>query len=116
MDVGAEGAGEEPPQYPFTPGHRGVETSVAAAAEIAPNVGRLQRLVLNAIAEAKSQGRTTDELADVLQIDRGSIQPRTSELRAMRKIIDCGERRRNGNGKRVIVWTLPDYDRESTPS
>jgi hypothetical protein len=38
--------------YPLSPGHRGVETSVAAADAIAPHLGRLQQLTLATIAEA----------------------------------------------------------------
>lgn len=95
--------------YPDAPGHRGVDTSVAAADSVAPSIGRLQRVVLATIAAAAPGGRTTNEIADELGFDRGSIQPRTSELRSQRLIADSGMRRRNANGKRAIVWTLPEY-------
>lgn len=91
---------------PNTPGHRGVDTSVEAAKDIAPHTGRLQSLVLAAIRDAGAYGRTTNEIADHLEISRDSIQPRTSELRKNRVIVDSGQRRKNANGKSAIVWTL----------
>ncbi|HKY81624.1 MAG TPA: helix-turn-helix domain-containing protein [Sphingobium sp.] len=92
------------PEYPGQPGHRGVDTSVAAAASIAHGLGYLQAKVFRAIAEAGSRGLTTNELAQRLRIDRGSVQPRTSELKAQKKIRDSGQRRFNANGKKAIVW------------
>ena len=91
--------------YPEVPGHRYVDTSIAAAAAIAPQCGRLQRLALAAIKAAGPSGLTTDELASRLGLDRGSVQPRTSELKLLGLIRDSGQRRRNANGKRAIVWT-----------
>lgn len=95
--------------YPNNPGHRGIDTSVFAADAIAPGLGRLQRTVLHAVHSAGSSGATTEELAAILNIDRGSVQPRTSELRSKRLIADSGLRRRNANGKRAIVWVLPAH-------
>lgn len=97
--------------YPHGPGHRGVETSVAAADALMPKLGRLQSLVLGAIAGAGERGLTADECCDVLELDRWTVQPRTSELRAKGKIRDSGQRRPNKTGKRAIVWvyaTLPE--------
>lgn len=67
-------------EYPDSPGHRGVETSIEAADAVAPKLARLQRLALDAIARHGIAGLTTDELAEELKLDRSSIQPRTSEL------------------------------------
>lgn len=96
-------------RYPDVPGHRGVETSVEAADAVAPTAGRLQRIVFDAIAQAGPAGRSTNELAEQLHLERGSVQPRTSELRSKRLIADSGLRRPNANGKRAIVWTLPEH-------
>ena len=96
--------------YPDAPGHRGVETSVAAAEAIAPKLGRLQKMVLDAIAARGPLGLTADEAADACLLDRYSIQPRTSELRHKRLIVDSGLRRLNSSRKRAIVWTLPQYE------
>ena len=90
--------------YPDSPGHRHVDTSVAAAMALAPMLGRLQRMALEAIRDAGGLGLTADELAARLGMDRWSIQPRTSELRRKGLIRDSGLRRPNGTGKQAIVW------------
>lgn len=92
------------PIYPDTPGHRGVDTSVAAAEDIGPNLGRLQKSVHAEIKAAGPAGLTTNEIAARLDIDRSSVQPRTSELKVRGMIADSGMRRLNASGKRAIVW------------
>lgn len=90
--------------YPSFPGHRGIDTSAAAAASLASSLSYLQGKVFRAILEAGTRGLTTNELAEHLRIDRGSVQPRTSELRAKGRIRDSRQRRMNANGKKAIVW------------
>ena len=92
--------------YPDSPGHRNVDTSVAAANDIAPKLGRLQRMATEAIKAAGDDGLTADELAVRLMLDRWSIQPRTSELRRKGVIRDSGCRRKNNTGKLAIVWVI----------
>jgi hypothetical protein len=98
-------------EYPDSPGHRGVETSIAAADAVAPSLGGLQRLVLDAIKGRGSAGLTADECAALVGLDRWSVQPRTSELRRKGLIADSGLRRRNETRKNAIVWTLPEFVR-----
>lgn len=90
--------------YPNAPGHRNVDTSIAAAAALAPKLGRLQRLAEGAIRDAGLHGLTADEVAARLGMDRWSIQPRISELRRKGLIRDSGRRRPNATGKQAIVW------------
>ena len=90
--------------YPDAPGHRGVETSIAAADALSPKLGRLQRMAQATIGRAGWQGLTADELAAQLDMDRWSIQPRTSELKRKGLIRDSGRRRPNATGKSAIVW------------
>jgi hypothetical protein len=90
--------------YPDAPGHRQVDTSIAAAAALTPKLGRLQRLAAAAIRGAGTHGLMADEVAARLELDRWSIQPRTSELRRKGVIRDSGKRRPNSTGKRAIVW------------
>ena len=90
--------------YPDTPGHRNVDTSIAAANDLAPQLGRLQRLAETAIRAAGIYGLAADELAAQLNINRWSIQPRTTELKRKGLIRDSGLRRPNATGKRAIVW------------
>jgi hypothetical protein len=90
--------------YPDAPGHRNGETSIAAAEALAPKLGRLQRLAQGAIRDAGPDGLTADELAARLEMDRWSVQPRTSELKRKGLIRDSGQRRPNCTGKLAIVW------------
>ena len=90
--------------YPDAPGHRNVETSIAAADALAPKLGRLQQMAQSTIRQAGTQGLTADELAARLDMDRWSIQPRTSELKRKGLIRDSGQRRPNATGKLAIVW------------
>lgn len=93
--------------YPDAPGHRNVETSVAAADALAPKLGRLQRMAQATIRAAGPRGLTAEELAARLDMDRWSIQPRTSELRRKGLIRDSGHLRPNSTGKLAIVWITP---------
>lgn len=90
--------------YPDAPGHRNVDTSIAAADAIVPKLGRLQRMAEVAIRDAGLHGLTADELAARLDMERWSIQPRTSELKRKGIIRDSGQRRPNCSGKLAIVW------------
>jgi DNA-binding MarR family transcriptional regulator len=90
--------------YPNAPGHRGVDTSIAASEALAPKLGNLQSMALSALKDAGLHGYTADELADRLKMDRYSIQPRTSELKQKGLIRDSGQRRPNCSGKLAIVW------------
>lgn len=92
--------------YPDAPGHRNVETSIAAAEALAPKLGRLQRLARHAIRDAGATGLTADELATRLEMDRWSVQPRTTELKRKGLIRDSGQRRPNRTGKLAIVWIV----------
>ncbi len=90
--------------YPNAPGHRGIDTSIEAAAVIAPKLGRLQALTLQAIRLAGCTGITAHELCDRLKMERTSIQPRISELRRKGLITDSKMRRRNASRVSAIVW------------
>lgn len=95
-------------QYPHAPGHRGIDTSIAAADAVASKLGRLQAMAFDAIRTVGARGLTADELCERLDLDRYTIQPRTSELRRMGKIRDSGQRRRNASNKLAIVWVAVD--------
>jgi DNA-binding MarR family transcriptional regulator len=92
--------------YHGSAGHRGVDTSIAAAEDIQGSLGRIQGVVLEALRNAGPAGLTTNEIAAKVRIDRGTVQPRTSELRARGRIADSGQRRPNENGKSAIVWVV----------
>ena len=67
-------------RYPDYPGHRGVETSIAAAVDMAPKLGHLQKLTLATIRAAGEAGLTAHETVAIIGIAREAIQPRLSEL------------------------------------
>lgn len=90
--------------YPYAPGHRNVDTSIAAAASLAPKLGRLQKMALAAVRDAGSNGLTSDELAALLGTERWSFRARISELRRQGLIRDSGKRRSNTTGRMAIVW------------
>lgn len=99
-------------KYPDAPGHLGVDTSIEAAHALACRLGPLQSLILDFIARRGPSGATSDERAAGLGIDRGSIQPRTTELSRKGLIIDSGLRRFSATGRRAIVWCLPEMGPE----
>ena len=91
--------------YPYTEaGHRGVETSIAAADALKDHLGNLQLKVLADVRAAGAEGRTSRECAASTGLEYDSCQPRLSELRRMGKIRDSGLRRLNATGKKAICW------------
>lgn len=92
--------------YPNEPGFKRTDTSREAAEAMKPTAATLRDKALRAIGAAGLNGLTSEELAAVIGVERVSIQPRTSELRELEKIEDSGQRRRNGSGKRAIVWII----------
>lgn len=88
-------------------GHRGVDTSIAAAKAINQSLPRLQRAVLAVIRDAGSRGATGDEIAQALGWERFRVRPRTSELRRDGRIVDSGARRDSLSGIASIVWVVP---------
>lgn len=97
--------------YPDRPGSKGAaETSREAAEAIAPKLGRLQRMVLEMVTQRGLQGLTPEEAADLAGMDRVSLQPRFSELRAKGRIADSGQRRVNPSShKSAVVWIASEH-------
>ncbi len=97
--------------YPNSAGFKGAaETGREAAEAIAPKLGHLQSMVLAAIKSRGAYGLTPEELADVRDIGRVSVQPRFSELKAKGLIVDSGRRRQNpSRRKRAVVWVATEF-------
>ena len=97
--------------YPEFPGSKGTsETGVEAAVAIAPAAATLRAKALVHIRAAGLQGLTSEELAGVMGVEYGSIQPRTSELRRLAQIVDSKLRRTNTiSRKRVVVWVASEF-------
>lgn len=82
------------------------DTSRAAFEAIQPIAPAVLDQVYDAIRMMGDEGLTTNECAALLDIDKGTVQPRTSELRDSGKIMDSGLRRLNDSGKKAIVWKV----------
>jgi predicted ArsR family transcriptional regulator len=92
------------PRYPIEPGYKARSTSLSAARSLNDKAPRLRQLCVDQLLLYGPL--TADECASNLGIDKLSIRPRFSELAASGKILDSGDRRANGSGKRAIVWRL----------
>jgi len=90
--------------YPEEPGYQRTDTSKQAAEDMKGKVNGLRSWVLNALRTAPM---TTFEITIATGKSYRSIQPRTSELRAMDLIEDSGLRRIDPEtGKNTIVWRV----------
>jgi predicted transcriptional regulator len=87
--------------YPNHPGHKGGETSRAAAEAVAATAPDVRRQVMAAIVARPS---TPEEIASAIGVDLYTVRPRCSELKAAGLIEDSGSRRATKAGKRAIVW------------
>ena len=92
--------------YPNHPGAANVDTSIGAADAVAGKAPRLRQDVLDVLADFGP--RTTHEVAQILDAEVPSIQPRLSELKRMGKIIDTGDRRFNKSGRPAAVFAVKD--------
>lgn len=99
--------------YPAVAGSKGeAETGKEAAASMNPHLGRLQRLVADTVKSAAEYGMTPEELCEATGLERTTLQPRTSELRAKGVLRDSGLRRLNRSRKKAIVWVyVPEEER-----
>jgi predicted ArsR family transcriptional regulator len=92
------------PAYPREPGYKARSTSLSAARSLNDKAPRLRQLCVDQLLLYGPL--TADECARNMGVDKLSIRPRFRELADAGKIIDSGERRANGSGKRAIVWAL----------
>ncbi len=98
-------------KFPDVAGFKGeAETGREAAAAMSPHLGRLQKLVFDMVLAQREAGLTPEEAVQLSRIERVSIQPRFSELKAKGKIVDSGQRRLNPSShKRAVVWVAAEY-------
>lgn len=104
-------AGASAQPYPDSPGWKGeAETGREAAFGMAHKLGRLQKLVRDSVARCGDAGLTPEEAADLHGLERVSLQPRFSELKAKGVIADSGRRRTNPSSRRrAVVWVLSEF-------
>lgn len=97
--------GEQPAPYPWGPAARATDTSVTAAAAIAPKVDTLRAKALEAI-RGSADGLTADEVAAVLGESVLAIRPRITELWKLGYLLQTTKRRKNVSGRRAVVWAI----------
>lgn len=90
--------------YPHVPGHRGVRTSIDAAAKIAPISESIEQKVLYALRYLFFQGATSYKMSNHLQIKHNKVQPAFSRLKAKGMIVDSGETEKNTDGNKAVIW------------
>lgn len=97
----------EPSRYPNSPGHRNVDTSIAAAEAVKPKAATLRAGVLECLRK-NPDGLTADECAVMMGETVLSVRPRVTELHKapLRKIVPAGIKRPNASGLMAKVWCL----------
>lgn len=85
-----------PARYPDVPGHRGVDTQIAAAEKIKPCKSRLHKLIL---AHLNERDATRQEIADALGLKLQTVCGRVRELVLAGELTDTETTR--GGGKVV---------------
>lgn len=96
--------GPIPGGYPDRPGHKGGETSTAAARQIAPHAATVRANALAEYCGIHPAGMTADECARRLGASILTVRPRVSELRAGGWLEPTPQTRANadsGHGARV---------------
>jgi DNA-binding IclR family transcriptional regulator len=91
-------------------GYRHTDTSHAAAVDMAGKVITLRAQVLE-VLRRHPDGLDSEQIAQLLGREYGSIQPRTAELRNDGLIVDSGRRHESRFGKRIIVWRHRDHQK-----
>ena len=88
------------------------DTSAKAAEKIRPKHGSLAHMVYDIINGCGPSGATTSEIAKIGNHNYRGIQPRTSELKAMKLIYASQKRRPNEFGNQEIVWISYNWKQE----
>lgn len=84
------------------------DTSIEAAQSI--ELPKLERMVLNAIRQAKRKGMTQDELLEKFRhYSYSSITARPSALKRKGLILDSGERRTGRSGRRQAILIASEF-------
>ncbi|MEQ8844404.1 MAG: hypothetical protein RIB58_06070 [Phycisphaerales bacterium] len=92
---------------------RGPDTSRTAAKRIAGYAGEQQAAVFRCIAEAGAQGRTADEVGELLELRPQSCSARVNELVRLGVVRDSGERRPTSSGRPARVLVAAQFPAEA---
>lgn len=100
-------------RYPASPGHRGVDTSIAAARAIEPDVSRLQRLVLKFLATCPG-GAIRNDVMEGTGLQSSTACARLRELEIDKLVIKSPEKRPGPSGKNCRVYKITEAGRAAT--
>jgi len=89
---------------PKAPYVKGSSTSKAAAHAIEPHLGRLERLVMDAIEAAGANGLTDKEMERQLNLEHETGSPRRCRLVDLGLVVDSGMTRPSERGNPSKVW------------
>lgn len=90
--------------YPETPGFADTDTSRDAAKAVRPKASCVREMVLEAL---RGRPGTAVQIALRLRLPYESVQPRTSELRAMGLVEDSGKRGPSRDPEKLaIIWRV----------
>ena len=85
-----------------------MDTSIAAAASIYPDLRRLQLEVL-AYAKHRPNGFTDEQMNEFFETHRSTYRARRSELVDKGLVMDSGQRRPMTNGRKATVWICTEF-------
>ena len=91
--------------YPYSPGHKEVDTSIEAAEAIKEGVETIRNKVFNVIANKGNFGATADEVAELLNYSPFTVRPRVTELFKLNKI-ERKDKRKNASKKAAYVYVV----------
>lgn len=96
------------------PAHRkGPETSRTAAKRIAGHSADQRAKVFACVAEAGAEGRTADEVSELLEMRAQSVTPRIHELLKLGVLRDSGQRRPTSSGRPARVLQAMTWPAET---
>jgi hypothetical protein len=80
------------------------DTSFESAHEIVAKLSYLESMVFSSIARCGEDGATAFEVQSDTGLANETCTPRFAPLRRKGVIVDSGERRKGGTGRKQIVW------------
>jgi hypothetical protein len=101
-------------RYPQSPGHRGVDTSIAAAASIKPHVSRIAQDILDHLKTCGTHGATYTELMAAMGLGAPTMSARLRELALKNCIRPTECRRPTPSGRAARVYVLAETERKTS--
>jgi hypothetical protein len=87
--------------------HRGNPESDAAHRSIVGEKARMRAIVVGAVREAGSDGRTSDEIEVITGMPHQTVSARLTEAKALGEVVVSGQRRPTRSGRSAAVLVIP---------